>query len=79
MVKMLLCPICGSTADHLEPTGDSKTIVCPCCGGYRLSRTLLTLLENGTATAPDPDTFKAIVQRKRANSIEYPTITSHDI
>lgn len=72
------CPICGAPAKEYEPTGDSTTIVCPSCGGYKLSGTAVTLLENGNATAPAPEIFRAIVQRKRGKSAEYPTITSYD-
>jgi hypothetical protein len=72
------CPICGAAAKEYESTGDSTTIVCHFCGGYKLSRTAVRLLENGSVTAPAPEVFKELVKRKRGESAEYPTITSHD-
>lgn len=78
MATKMQCPICGAAATEDEATGDSITILCPNCGGYKLSRTAATLLENGSATAPAPELFKMIVQRKRGVSAEYPKITSYD-
>lgn len=77
--KGVLCPACGSVADGGHQVGQATVFICPQCGGYRLSGTLLTLIENGTVQLPDPDLFRQIVARKRGAADEYPTITSYDL
>lgn len=73
------CPICGTASSGGHAIGDSTVIVCPTCGGFRLSGTAVTLLENGSLKPPDPAKFREVVKRKRGKSSEYPVITQGDL
>jgi len=75
----MTCPICGAKASGGHHVGDSTVIVCPHCGGYRLSGTVITEFENGRLKEPDPDKFKELVKRKRGKSTEYPVIMTYDL
>lgn len=69
------CPVCGGAAEGGHHMGDTTVFMCPRCGGYRIARTALTLLELGTLQRPDPKWFADLVERKRGDSTAYPVIT----
>ena len=73
------CPICGTASKVGPGTGDNTVIICPQCGGYKLSGTAETMFEKGTLKKPDPVKFREIVKRKRGKSTEYPLITQGDL
>ena len=73
------CPVCGSASSGGHSIGDSTVFICPKCGGYRLAGTAIALLENGTLQKPDPGWFRALVQRKRGDSMDYPVISAGDL
>jgi len=79
MMSELTCPICNSRAAGGHAVGDDTVVICPNCGGYRLSGTAQALLRNGTLPTVDPQRFRDLVARKRGSSAEYPVITSGDI
>jgi hypothetical protein len=78
-MKPVQCPVCGAASDGGYSIGDDILFICPKCEGYRLARTAITLLENGTLQKPDPKRFRDLVSRKRGTSTEYPVITSGDL
>ena len=73
------CPVCEKPAKCRVSTGDGTLIPCEDCGTYNISGRALTLLENGELERPDPKKFKALVEKKRGGSEEYPWITEEDI
>lgn len=78
-MKQTACPVCGAASDGGPSPGDSTLFACPQCGGFRLSGTAIAQLQNGTLQKPDPDRFRELVQHKRGNSTDFPTITSGDL
>lgn len=79
MTAGIECPICGTAAEGGHHIGDSTVFICPRCGGYRLSGTVVQLLENDTVELPSPDDFKELVAQKRGASNEYPVILEDDL
>src|SRR2546430_16599603 len=79
MADKVPCPICGAASDGGYHIGDSTVFKCPQCDGYRLAGTVITLFENGKLKKPDRKAFRALVQRKRGNSREYPVIIPADL
>jgi hypothetical protein len=75
----LQCQFCGANATVVPPTGAHTVIICPRCGGYRLSHTAEAMLQAETLQRPTPEAFAALVKRKRGDSAEYPVITSYDL
>lgn len=75
----LTCPICKSDATGGHRVGDATVIICPNCGGYRLSGTALALLQSGSLLSPEPQRFRELVLRMRGSSTDYPVITSGDL
>lgn len=73
------CPICESVAQGGHEIGDSTVFICPRCGGYRLSGTVMQLIENGTVGLPNQNDFPKLVARKRGASSDYPVITADDL
>ena len=79
MADKVPCPICGAASDGGYHMGDGTVFKCPQCDGYRLAGTVITLFENGKLKKPDRKAFRALVQRKRGNSREYPVIIPADL
>src|SRR2546427_2927925 len=79
MADKIPCPICGAASNGGYHIGDSTVFKCPQCDGYRLAGTVITLFENGKLKKPDRKAFRALVQRKRGNSREYPVIIPADL
>ena len=75
----LLCPVCDSASGGGHAVSDATVFICPRCGGYRMSGTILALLRSGAVSKPDPESFRHIVARKRGDSAEHPLITSYDL
>ena len=73
------CPVCEKPAKCGISTGDGTLVECARCGPYNISGRALTLLENGELERPDPKEFKALVEKKRGDSEDYPWITEEDI
>ena len=73
------CPVCEKSAKCRISTGDGILIPCEDCGTYNISGTALELLDNETLERPDPKEFKALVEKKRGDSEEYPWITEDDL
>ena len=73
------CPVCEKPAKRGPTRGDRALVECEDCGTYQISGTALTLLENGELERPDPKRFKALVEKKRGGSEEYPWITQPDL
>lgn len=73
------CPICTSQATGGHAVGDTTVVICPKCGGYRLSGTASALLRLGTLGPVDPRGFRELVAQKRGSSTEYPIITADDL
>ena len=73
------CPVCEKPAKCGLTRGDGELVECEDCGTYNISGTVLELLENGTLGRPDPKKFKALVEKKRGSSEEYPWITEDDL
>lgn len=72
------CPACSAPSDRLE-IPDTTQFICPHCGGYHLSGTVVEMLENGSRKLPDPASFRDLVRRLRGSSTESPVITKYDL
>jgi len=73
-----LCPVCRSPAGDGKRIGDDTMFLCPKCGNYRMSGSLLAEVTNGKKL-PTPETFKELVKKKRGKSTDYPVITQYDL
>ena len=79
MATHINCPMCGTPSDGGYYLGDDTVFICPRCGGYRLAGTAIAMLEMGILRKTDPERFRDLVERKRGDSDEFPTITSYDL
>lgn len=78
MGQEVTCPVCGSEAEGGHRVGDSMVVVCPHCGGYRLSGNALDKTRSGQSET-SPSQFRDLVKKRRGDSDEYPLITSYDL
>lgn len=68
------CIVCGGPAEQMDSTGDYKGWLCPECGRYRVSGTMLSMLRGRRF---DLKKTRTCLQERRKASSE-PMLTSHD-
>jgi hypothetical protein len=73
------CPVCHLPATFGRPTGDRKQVVCPRCGHYEISGSLLGMIRNRVDGDRQTLARLSFAIRRRATGDNWPTLNTYNL